>query len=843
MRFRFTIYLFALILSVLSAEAQEMVVHGRVTGKADDSPLTDCDIYVYKMASLAQDDYNYLMGPSAFNGKQYEAGFSYEGTRLRYSTEQDGTFEFTMVENGALLFYKPPFPPVLVMVGTKRKHNVEIETTQLIKETTVIGKRTKKTIPDPPPEDNGGNFSRNVTYRFKKDMLGEVEGVGRSNARVTAQAYIVTGDGKDTIYYFRPIVYDGEQFHNTQKHWSDDYLHAMADTNRLTHGRDSVIIPVAYNFKEEGFDTEEQTFFFKANIWAEDYIKTYYHDTLTLFHTGRVYKPFRFLEYTFDQCEVDRNHPVYKKNPQKEDVADSKKMNLKFQVGRPELNRSDEETMAALAALKRDLLDICNDPYSTLMELHFKGYSSPDGTYAKNKPLSDARTKTVVNEVFHSLPKRWQERVWKTDSGFVVKWDKVADLLEVDSLMVEASEVRRIIEEFPDNIDRQGQKIKTIKGYKEKIVPYLDSLRTVKCEYKTQVLRFLSKEEIYERYQNDKRRNFTLNEYWELFELVKDEKELETLYNRAMAHALRVDARDWALPANKLAVMYLKRKQVDTLLLAPFIDETMNLNQDWTEMNGVKNFYNDEAIVANQVQMFLLAEEYARAVELSSLIAEQHPMLRAIARCVGGYINYEDEADMPTLEIVKESSPRNAVIVDMCLARKLALPELYDSVLVSLNKLPQDDAMTYYLRAQRICMKYDNDLGLMRSTAFDRKKEDPNFRHPKDKEIPAASPEDIQSAKDEIQRLKDDLHYFTVDMPMPDVAAGIEADLAKAEEKLKDLETGEPTIEPYECKVSDAVVEYLKLSFAKDEKYRKAATSDWYITEDLFNEAIGIKKK
>lgn len=828
MRRRLLTYIL-LFISVLSAFAQEQPVTGRLTSSVDGGPMIGARIFAFKTVGEGKEEYQKAM-------ECFKQGLTYnpDGLVRQFWTLQDGSYELTVVEKGSILYIADPFEPVFEKVSGRDNIDVVIQATQVLQESVKSVKRERKTERGTKPTMTGKDVIMTRYYYLNKEKMGEVEGVGKTNSRLVAQAYITNGDGSDTVYYFEPRVYTGKEFMLTQKHWRDDYLYELSDSisRELTEQTDSIHMPVKYTF-----DDPTILYFCKANIWIEDYLGTYYHDTLDIFNTGRVSRPFQFLEYSFEQMEVDRER--YKRIPKKEKVATPKNMKLSFLVNKAELDRRDPATMAALDSLKDELRLICEDSYSDLKELHFKGYSSPDGPYAKNVSLSDARTRTVFNEIFYGLPRWAQERVHHTDSGFVATWADVADLMFADSLKTEAAAVRAIVEKYPGNMDQQGAQMRGLPFYKSKVSPYLDQLRSVKCEHITEVFRELEPEEILQKYMEDAafrngKKFMTLNEYWHLFELVKDEKELEKLYIRAKRHAWNTERREWALPNNKLAVMYLKRKQVDTTLLAPFIDEYSGVNSEIiVDLNGTKAFVNDDAIVCNQVQMLMLAKEYDRAEEISSIIAAEHPMLRAIVRCLGDFINYDDPAEQPTIDLIRKSSPRNEVIVNLYMANDN--PVWYDSTTVAaLNKMPHTDPLTSYIRAQRLCMKYHDDHIEMRNTDFNRS-EDPDFSHPEDKIIPAATPEDIEKQKADIAALADEINLYK-DMGLD--VADIEKELKAAEQRLELMLTGEDKVEPYNCNVYDAVCQYLLKCFRMDKKYIRTAQADWDINEIILKDVL-----
>lgn len=801
---------------------------GRVVSSVDDEPLSGVVIFAFKTVGAAEHEYKRAM--DAFKS---EMEYWPEGAFIDYRSMADGTYEFDAQANGALLFYHSPFKPELLKIkGKNELPVVKIEATTVLEEATLFEEGKKKTKKGKPVA-HGNSFSIEEYYYFDEDRMGEVNGVGKSNARLISQVYLTNSDGTDTIRYFPPRVYDGEQFHKTQYHWRNDYLYELAeDLPRLDDDRDSV----QFNVKFE-VDDPLSLYYVKANIWIEDYIKTYYQDSVTLFNTGRVSRPFQFLEYSFDQCNVDPQK--YYKPPRREQVSTPKDMKLQFLIGKADLDRSDPETMADLASLKDELEGICSDPSYTLTDLTFHGYSSPDGGFAKNQALSDARTQTVFNEVWSVIPRSWQTRIFKEVKGHVAPWTDVADILESRSMKAEADEIRAIVEQYPSDMDKQGAQMKRLPFYTSVVVPVLPELRSVKCEHKSIVYRFLSKEEILAKYEHDPdfrsgKKSFTLNEYWELFKLVKDEKELEELYNRARIAAIRTEGKKnpWALPANHLAVTYLKRKQVDTLLLAPFIDERFRVNYSITEMSGEKKILNDDAIVANQVQMHMLAKNYERAEELSSIIENEHPMLRAIVRCLGGYIDFDDPNEEATVDLIRKSSPRNEVIINL-------YKETFDSTTVmALNRLPQEDALTSYLRAQYLCLKHEGDVMRMKNESFDRT-EDPAFRHPEDEVLEAATPEAIEEFKAKMKEIET---YIEEDTILGFDTTENVAKLEDMRQTLAVMEKGEETVIPVDhCSVYDAAKVYLEQCFARDAKYVRTAQADYDIAEDLLNDVLGIK--
>lgn len=814
-----------LLASVLGARAQEkMLVTGEVTSKANDETLQYVQVFAYNTVAEGRDAYNeaklcFESESSWLSPKQYDA-----------LTDPSGYYEVTVADNGSILFYLDPYEPVFVQVRGKKKFNIQIEATQMLDEAELTAEGGKE-LREEETVVFGKTIQISKVYDFDMEQMGAVEKLGKTNARLVAQMFIVNADFKDTLQYYPPMIYDGEQFHKTQLHWSPDTLYRSA--GKL----ETVADTLAFKGVFENND-EKNIYFAKAHIWIEDYIKTYYSDTINIMNTGRLQRPFEFLEYSFDECHLDRQK--YKKDPRREQVDEAKNLSLKFEKNSAELNMSDSTTVADITQLKNTLKGICDDPTATLKELHVNGFSSPDGTYAKNLDLSKRRTQTVKSDLYSVLTRGTYERLYKTGDGHVATWTDLADILERDSLVTEANGVRAIVEQYP-SIDQQGPRIKgQLPYYNELIVPRLDSLRTVKCEYSFEMLRFLEPHEILEKYQRDSlyrtgQTPMSLNEYWHLFELIKDEDELEGIYKRAIAASIKSEKKPWPLPANLLAVSYLRKEKVDTMLLKPFLNDTYGANYEKKSMydvTKVEEVINDEAIVANQVQMYMLAKDYESAAKWSSLIANKYPMLRAVARCLGGKMNYYDPAEKESVDLIKNSSPRNEVIVNMFM-------KVFDSTTVAaLQRMPADEPLTDYLKAQRLCRQYKT-IARMNGTMYDRN-EDPSFVHPEDKEIPVGSPEEIEALKQSIATKNEDIAAFEA-MGMTDVVEDIRKEIAKDQERLAVMERGEVSIEQCECTVYSAAYNYLKQCFAKDEEFVSKAMADAYICEELLNDVLGIE--
>ena len=186
--------------------------------------------------------------------------------------------------------------------------------------------------------------------------------------------------------------------------------------------------------------------------------------------------------------------------------------------------------------------------------------------------------------------------------------------------------------------------------------------------------------------------------------MVKDSLELENLYRRAYKASMESEGQPWILPANLLAISYLSRDTVDTSILEPFIDRrTRGANVVRTRMDGVtKEIINPEAVVANQLSMYVKANNFEQASVMAQILpdTEKNALLKAYAMCLGGYYRggntaKEREEAKKTFELVKNSSPMNEVVMH------LAMDTKRDDALakIAVQKLPADNPRTWYMKA------------------------------------------------------------------------------------------------------------------------------------------------
>lgn len=203
-------------------------------------------------------------------------------------------------------------------------------------------------------------------------------------------------------------------------------------------------------------------------------------------------------------------------------------------------------------------------------------------------------------------------------------------------------------------------------------------------------------------------RRFSRDEHIRLFAEAESRHELDSLCVAALEESEILDGRKWDYPANILAAGRIFEGSPDTDLLEPFIDRELGeCGFEYEDrMRGRRFVRNRKEIVACQVMMLMLAGRADEAAVLAEILPDDLASLRGLARCKAGI----EPVTKSGLEAVAQSSPRNRVVADMFSGF------LDENTEKALAELPEEDAMTWLLRARYLCLLYDNDFREMRTS-------------------------------------------------------------------------------------------------------------------------------
>lgn len=589
----------------------------------------------------------------------------------------DGYYEIRVAENGALVI-RVAMKTVLEEVRYRNEISVSIDGGIQLDEVEVVGMATRPTPKPVAGKIVGGKLIVDNSVRIPNNY-------GASNRRLIMQPYVIDCNTEEVVKYIDPTVLDGTEYDLTQNrrmafNMSNDALAKFINRRKpLNEGifdidiRDSVPVP-----------DPQRTYSVLAKVIIADYTHDTYEDEWKL-TTCKIKRPMQFLEYSFDDYALDPNK--YKETPRRERRDTKGNIQLTFLMAKAELDPEYPENEIQMNKLRNDLMEIINGDGTTLKEFKIMGVSSPEGAYQSNLALAKRRTDYALSQIVSMIPAGKWARVYKHPTeARVATWSEVADLLEADTLLNEAAEVRAIVEKYSSQ-DAQYAAIRKLPFYETAVKNTFPRLRTVQYEYKHEIFRELNPEEIVDRYYNDPnykkgKKQFTRYEYWHLFQKIKDPVEAEKIYRRAYNETMALNSKGkkvpWILAANNLAMSLLKRDTFDVEILQPLIDYTRPINSILTDNDGIsiiKTEVNPENIVANQLAMYIRANNFDDA----SILADKLPnndkfkMVKAFANCLGGYYDYrgaatkqEQDERKATFELVRNSSPMNNVV--MCMA-------------------------------------------------------------------------------------------------------------------------------------------------------------------------------
>lgn len=672
-----------------TALAQKMVkVSGTVYNIAENRkvPFSDVtvDVYAAKTVAVGEDMKKILDS----NDQEKTLLLDQEG---KTTTDENGYYEILVPDNGALIFKVGLSPSVLKEVRHQMKIDVSIDEGVMLESVTVTAMRLVLK-----PEPKAPKIIGNMLIPYNTFKLPPY--FGNRFSRLIIQPYVLDCETNDTITFARPSVYDGKEYALTQERkmgYDMDrdplrpYIKAEALTTRAMNldWTDTIIVP-----------DPNRNYSCFAIVNLEDYSAS--NSRTYQINTCQTKRPMKFLQYNLFSEQMD---PLqHKERAQIEKRNTSDKIQLSFLINSDQLTDTPENKQS-LAMLRNKLKEIAESPGTVLKEFHVAGTASPDGHYSSNLSLAERRMRKIEQEITSILPQYTLERVYRNPHAEVAPWEEVVKLLERDGKSAEAGKVKEILAKNKD-IGAQGRALKQLDWYSTVIVPYLDELRVVNYNCLYEIYREPNDEEVMAQYrEKGLKGSYTRYEYWKLFQLITDEKELEALYRRAYEESLE-QKHPWALAGNNLAASYLERDTVDTSILEPLIDLSIH-STDYSRMNADGSrteIVNRLEVVTNQLCMYIKKGDFEHASVLVKILPEdsKFDLLKAYTWALGGYFqggttSEEKERAHKTFETIKASSPQNEVVMYMALDNRAGNA----AAKASLAKLPQDSALTWYFKA------------------------------------------------------------------------------------------------------------------------------------------------
>lgn len=587
-------------------------------------------------------------------------------------TDEDGKFSFDVLSNTTLQFSQMGAATQTVKVhGRQVLPDVVMVVEDLsLGEVAVVAKRITKEVTVEPTvmEIHGDTLIFPLRFRVPHKMI-------TPHIRVIVQPIVKNHTLKDSVAV-TPAVYDAKTYNLTQDRmyaWDIDgedgdplanFITVRSEENRelrndSTHEKKKndlvssrVWVRVANSKHAYSCD---------AYLSLENYNRILFRDTVNI-ATG-VSNPLRWLDYGFAASEITDPALYPKQETQLRNSND--RVNFRFPVGKAELDSNDPQNVVEVERLRSKVEEISSAKGTRVQKLSMVCISSPEGTYAKNKALSQKRAEFATRYLKESIPASIRGNAeFKADSK-VASWDDVVELMRKDTLNDEADQLANAVKAYKDP-DARWKAAARLPFYKTLLVgKYLPQLRRVDFGLEFTIQRELTPAEIQEMYD----KNYKLLSRFEFFRLYRAETD-SVKREQVLRRALEVFP-SYQVAANDLQALLINRRAPEDSITHRFagkkaISPTLN---------------------ANHCIACLANANYVEADTIAAYLpdAEEFRVIRAVTGVLNGKVKENYDA-------VAKLSPRNEVLMLLYLKEK-------EEALAKAKQLPADEALTHYLLA------------------------------------------------------------------------------------------------------------------------------------------------
>lgn len=518
-------------------------------------------------------------------------------------------------------------------------------------------------------ETDNGEERFNINIPIDKDLIKE-------STRLIIQTYAVDCLTEDTMDYCKPIVYEGENYHELQDkrmdfdYFKNDKLKDGYDESNVLYPGENAEINTTIIYKKPDIHRSYKG----PSVFAlEDYHHVYYKDSLG--GSCLRIRPFKFLDFSvaFPDMELSTDFQEVAET-QLGDVAID--LHLKFEVGKDVLtadsiNQTEQENLIKELTLAGD----------ELIAPAIVGTASPDGSDRVNRELAEKRARKAQSLIAPYLPRKARPSV-KT---MLYTWNDVADELERKRMRNEAQAVRDIVA-ANGNETAADQAMKKLEFYDTAIMPILEDMRVMKCTYSYIKEYVMNADEAVAAYYRDKKeymsgkKRFSNGDYYNLYATITDSVELDTItmmaYNQLKKSSNIYSEKIAPYVYDRMARLQQRLGVPDTTILAPFIDQfetdtTYNkIDMFVTMKDGSEVKMNRRDICVTQAMNFYQLQQFKRAQEFVNWLktANEPPAglrrLEMFMTLKNKYMVAEDDQDfIEAKEFVMNSSDENKAIL------------------------------------------------------------------------------------------------------------------------------------------------------------------------------------
>lgn len=456
------------------------------------------------------------------------------------------------------------------------------------------------TISTAPAIDDG----KNLYFKIHVELP---EGYGNENGRLIVQPVAVDCQTEDTVDYISGIVMEGRKYHAMQNRaMKFDYMKydkvSYAYTPKLMWADEKIYIDTTLVYRKP---ERRKTYKIPFEVQIADMNHVYFtRKAATGSCNGK--NIFKFLDLGVAAADMDLEE--FHIDAESTYSTKNQDLRLKFEVGKSILT-TDSVNQMQVDALIEELKSYGDQ----LMEVRVEATASPEGGLESNRQLATERTRVAANRVRGYLGKA--DLAYHIAQPRVYTWDDVAKELESQDKAELAQKIRGAMGANGYGGDAA---IMSLPEYESDVVPVLESLRMMRVTYRYEKEHVMDETEVRQAYYQRKHallrgtgKDLSDGDYYNLFNIIKDSLEQDTLTMIAYRHILRHGGYEQVkfsmYVANRMAMLNQRRGKPDADVLRPFINTRLRAvtTKDISD-NAQKN---RREILINQIITYFQMEE------------------------------------------------------------------------------------------------------------------------------------------------------------------------------------------------------------------------------------------
>lgn len=597
--------------------------------------------------------------------------------------------------------------------------------TQKIDETVVLGEN-KDTLNMRPVVlwDDGKYLSFNIHFEIP-------EGYGSEEGRLIVQPMAVECQTEDTVDYIPGLVMEGEKYHKTQNrlmafdYMKNDKVAFAYIPQPMWHDEKIVVNKNILYLKPD----PKKTYKVPYTVKIADMNHVYFSREAS---TGSCNSKriFKFLDLGVSAADMDIQE--FKIEAESNYSTKNQDLRLKFEVGKSVLT-TDSTNQVQLQNLVEELRSYGDQ----LMEVKIEATASPEGGLEKNRQLAQDRTRMAANRVRTYLGK--VDVAYHVANPRVFSWSDVADRIK-DGGNVELAD--RIRQNMGANGYGGDAAIMNFPEYEDEIMPVLEDLRMMRVTYRYEREHVMDENEVLLEYYKrrplliqGKGKDFSDGDYYNLFNVIKDSLERDTLTMIAYKHIVRhpgYEQEKFSMyVANCMASLNQRRGTPDANVLRPFINE--RLGTVTTRENNSQAQKNRREVLINQIITYFQLEERDTALNYmrfwfdNAKRRDDDPKVQRLKQFItfkeNFFRNFNGQLD--EAEKKKFAEAMNYVYAAAKDNKAIIYAEAYDIIGQSpaeadslVSKMDDDDARKWYLKGILSAKKEELTMGKQRGKNY-----------------------------------------------------------------------------------------------------------------------------